>query len=219
MNRAEELRRAVKQANLPLSVVVTVDALLSRADWATGLIPEKHQPRSVRELARWAGISTSVCETALNTGRDFGWIERHSPRVLFRGLSTTYQVRMGRKRPEREPMSEAERARRYRQRKKQRTGSPVTERSEQPERHASAGTNDRHEQVRKPYLKNVTKDHLSPQVMQWAPVGGASGGPEPDDLVLCRVCNTPMDRVLPAAGYTAHPCCNPDEVPRRMRAV
>jgi hypothetical protein len=32
------------------------------------------------------------------------------------------------------------------------------------------------------------------------------------DLALCAVCQTPMDPVLPAASFTTHPCCDPDEV-------
>lgn len=32
-------------------------------------------------------------------------------------------------------------------------------------------------------------------------------------LADCRVCHTQMNPVLPKGGLTAHPCCDPDEVP------
>jgi hypothetical protein len=128
VNRAEEVRRAAKQANLPLSAVVVIDTLLCRADWATAHLPAKYQPRSVAELAAWAGIARSTCETALDIGERHGWIERTAPGELRRGASTTYQVRMGwpRQVDRRQTLSDAERAKRYRQRKKERHETPGT---------------------------------------------------------------------------------------------
>jgi Helix-turn-helix domain len=39
-------------------------------------------------------------------------------------------------------------------------------------------------------------------------------------LRSCSVCQLPMDPVLPAAGFTTHPCCDPDEVsPLRPQPV
>jgi hypothetical protein len=129
MNPAEEIRRASKQANLPHATVIVIDALLSHANWATGQIPAKWQPRSVDELARWAGVARSTCETALDTAEWFGWIERTRPDGLRRGASTTYQVRLGRPRPavpRSGPLSGAERTRRWRQRLKERDEPPGT---------------------------------------------------------------------------------------------
>jgi hypothetical protein len=108
--------------------VVVIDALLQRADWTTGEIPAQHQPRSVAELAGWAGISRSTCQTAVAIGREYGWISVKSPPVLRRGQSSTYRVDLGWARRSRrpEPLSGAERMRRYRQRLKQRDETPGT---------------------------------------------------------------------------------------------
>ena len=126
MNRAEELRRAVKQAGLPAAAVVVYDALLSRADWATGTLPDTRQPRSLRQVAEWSGLAKSYVAEQLNVLESYGWIARDRPGALERGHSTAYRLTMGRARPAevREPLSGAERARRHRQR--QRSGAGVT---------------------------------------------------------------------------------------------
>ncbi len=35
----------------------------------------------------------------------------------------------------------------------------------------------------------------------------------------CRVCGRPLDPVLPAGGYTTHPCCDPREKPAAATAA
>jgi hypothetical protein len=123
VNRAEQIRRASKQANLPYPAVVLIDALLSHTDWRTGLLPADRQPRSVEQLARWAGMPRSTCETALDAAERYGWVERtRPPGGLRRGASVTYQVRMGRTRPgerREHPLPGSERTRRWRQRQRE----------------------------------------------------------------------------------------------------
>ena len=44
-----------------------------------------------------------------------------------------------------------------------------------------------------------------------------------EGLALCRICQLAMDPVLPANGFTTHPCCDPDEIspmwPQPVKAV
>lgn len=126
MNRAEELHRAVRRAGLPSSWVVVFDTLVNRGDYATGRLPDDWQPRSIQELAEWCGLPQRTMMRALRGLADYGWIVRKPPGELRRGLATTYQAAegrarraaVGRPREGSEPLSDAERARRYRARKR-----------------------------------------------------------------------------------------------------
>jgi hypothetical protein len=56
----------------------------------------------------------------------------------------------------------------------------------------------------------------NPQTRRSAPVSGV-GLTEGEDREgsswqPCSVCQLPMDPVLPTAGFTTHPCCDPDEI-------
>jgi hypothetical protein len=202
MNRAEELRRAVTQANLPAYAVVIFDVLAGRTDWMTGALPADRQPRSIVELAGWAGFAKSLTERGLDVLERYGWLERERPAVLRRGLSTTYQVRMGRVAPaRREPMSDAERARRCRAQRKKKEGEMedrirTTGNVTQAGRHESGGTEGRHEMsgtdvtpglVHTTYQSSVTEPQVNGQVARWAVVGGVSGKALQDHS-LCEYC-------------------------------
>jgi hypothetical protein len=180
VNRAEQLRRAIRQANMPNSAVVMFDTIVGRCDWAAGTLPDAYQPRSLAELSRWAGIPERSATAALELLERFGWVERERPRVLRRGLSTTYQPKMGGARPRRErrPVSDAERAKHYRER--QRGKFPVTHEA----RHETTAAIDRHEETavnvtqklpRSSRQESVTNAQASGQIAQWAVVGAVGG--------------------------------------------
>jgi hypothetical protein len=174
VNRAEELRRAVKAARLPPYAVVVFDALLSRADWATGMIPARHQPRSLTELAGWSGLSRRHTANALNVLEWHGWVRRDRPPELRRGLSTVYWLNHGSARPAgvREPMTDAERARRYRQRKRERhAGSAPVAASRDSAPDACSGV---HQSL---VLSDVTEPQANGQIAPWAARGGEVGSP------------------------------------------
>jgi hypothetical protein len=103
--------------------------LFRRADWATGIIPDRWQPKSLRDLARVTHMNvTTVCRSLAHLD-SHEWVDRQRE-PPGRGHSTSYQVLPGvdcdctdgRKIPG-GPASDAERARRYRARKKALRGS------------------------------------------------------------------------------------------------
>ncbi len=186
MNRAEELRRAVKLAGLPLGAVVVYDALLSRADWATGTLPDDQQPRSLKQVAEWAGLPKSYVAEMLNVLEHYGWVGRDRPAEFRRGQSTAYRLAMGQTRlgEVREPLSGAERARRFRQR--HRSGNPVTaavrnERTGPIDRHERSGPYDRNVTDRSTVRNSVTEPQVRGGFMQWAIVGEVSRPAESQD--------------------------------------
>lgn len=119
MNRAEELKRRIRKAGMSPGAVVVFDTLADHTAWGTGMILGDYQPRSVAELADWCGLSKPGTVQALNLLDDFGWVLRSKPAVLRYGLSTTYQIAEGRqRRTVKRPMTDSERSRHYRARKK-----------------------------------------------------------------------------------------------------
>jgi hypothetical protein len=177
VNRAEELRRAVTVAGLSSAAVRVYDALLSRADWATGSLPAGRQPRSLAQVAAWAGLSRSYVAEALNVLERFGWLARDRPAEFRHGRATTYRLAMGRARPAEatgEPMTGAERTRRWRER--QRSGPSVTVPRDEP-----AGPIDR-DVTTGPIARDVTDRssvrhrHTNGQVNSgFVPVGNSGG--------------------------------------------
>jgi hypothetical protein len=166
VNRAEQLKRAIRKARLPASAVVVYDTLTDRTDWTTAHLPDKHQPRSLKELAAWAGQSKSVTVAALDELEAYGWVRRGKPAILRRGLSTTYQPCEGRARPPRSrPLNGWERTRRWRERKA----------ADQAMRDAKPGPMVTEELDRKSDHETVTDSQVNATTAQWAAVGGNSG--------------------------------------------
>lgn len=190
MNRAEELRRAVKQAGLPSPAVRVYDALLSRADWVTGTLPDNRQPRSLNEVAKWAGLARSLVAEHLNVLESYGWIERDRPPELRHGLSTTYRLSMGRDRPAEvsEPLSGAERTRRYRERKRSTSAVTRDEHGGPIQRDERGGPIGRDVTDRSSVHRDVTHSEVSAGFVQWAAVGELSGEPELQDQLDPPLC-------------------------------
>ena len=123
MTREQELARAIEQASLPSRDYRIFSALLrQRAEWKTAKIPDKFQPRGLADLARLAKMSKANVCRGLEHLASHGWIIRERAGKRGRGHRTTYQLATGmscdclKERPE--PLTDAERMRKYRERKR-----------------------------------------------------------------------------------------------------
>jgi hypothetical protein len=113
-----ELRDAIKRSGLPHAAINLYRAILDAADFTTAELPDRFQPRSLDELAEWAAMSVKHCKQMLNVLEEHDWIERKRPATPGRGHRTAYVLLLGTARERRgRPLTDAERARRYRQRK------------------------------------------------------------------------------------------------------
>ena len=124
MTREQELAAAIDRADLPPRDKEIWRQLFRRADWKTAVIPKRWQPKSLRDIARDAHMGVATVCRGLNHLESHGWIERHrtSP---GRGHPTAYGLMAGADcdcltldGSKTEPVSDAERMRHYRARKK-----------------------------------------------------------------------------------------------------
>ena len=124
MTREQELEKAIDRAVLPPRDYRIYRALFKRADWKTGMIPARWQPRSLRDIARDAHLDKATVCRGLNHLESHGWVARRRV-VPGRGHATVYELMAGmdcdcfKERPE--PVTDAERMRWYRRRKKEST--------------------------------------------------------------------------------------------------
>ena len=123
MTREQELSAAIEEAALPTRDYRIFSALLrQRAEWKTATIPAKFQPRGLADLARLAKMSKANLCRGLDHLESHGWIQRNRADKHGRGHRTTYQLTAGMScdclKPKQEPMTDAERMRRYRARKR-----------------------------------------------------------------------------------------------------
>jgi hypothetical protein len=117
-----ELRDAIEAADLPPRDYRIFGALLYRVEWGHDYIPAQFQDRSLEALASRCRMSKAGAVEGLNHLERHGWVrrERQPP---GRGRATHYVVAIGAdcdcpKVPKpRAPMNEAQRSRRYRERK------------------------------------------------------------------------------------------------------
>jgi hypothetical protein len=125
------LRIAIEKASVPPRDYRIFMALHYRAQWVTAAIPERFQPRSVEEIARIANINPTTAAEGLTHLERHGWLVRH--RTSGRSRSIAYALAVGKDcdcpaaAPKTGRLPDAERARRYRERKKASRGIPVTE--------------------------------------------------------------------------------------------
>ena len=123
MTREQELSAAIEEATLPARDYRIFSALLrQRAEWKTATIPAKFQPRGLADLAQLARMSKANLCRGLDHLESHGWIDRNRADKLGRGHRTTYQLTKGMScdclKPRDAAASDAERARRYRARKR-----------------------------------------------------------------------------------------------------
>jgi len=131
VTREQELSAAIEKAVLPSRDYRIFSALLrQRAEWKTAAIPAKFQPRGLADLARLARMSKANLCRGLEHLESHGWLTRTRADKRGRGHRTTYQLTRGMScdctgaRPE--PMTDAERMRKYRQRRKARPAGETT---------------------------------------------------------------------------------------------
>ena len=232
MTREQELSAAIETAVLPSRDYRIFSALLrQRAEWKTAAIAARFQPRGLAELAALAKMSKATLCRGLEHLASHGWIARERAATRGRGHRTTYQLNAGmdcdclKQRPE--PMTDADRARRYRERKRARNVSASRDEVSQNRvtRPAGSVSESRDEVSQDDVTKCLTsRDEIPGQGQFSAKEGNDEGreegerekqarngaAPEP---ALCIICRTPMDPVLPKLGYRTHPCCGPDGKP------
>ena len=192
-DREHELEDAICAADLPARDYRIYRTLLRRVDWKVAVIPDRFQPRSLKELAAWARTSKANLALGLNHLERHGWIERYrniSDRGIGgRGRGTRYGLQVGR---------DCDCAK----------GSDP-----EPDKGSEAKTVPLGEGSKNPYVKgpedlNVSAGQGHVSAEEGRDEGELEEGPS---LTACRVCLTPMDPVLPRLGYTTHPCCDPDD--------
>lgn len=124
-----ELLRALGKADLGSHGRSIFVALIRVADWASGVIPNRFQPRNLEVVAAEAGMSPSTAERAIRHLERHGWVTRHKGTAPGRhGRTVAYQLHIGQPcdcgtgRPA--PMTAAERARNYRERERMKSRQP-----------------------------------------------------------------------------------------------
>jgi DNA-binding HxlR family transcriptional regulator len=107
--------------------------LYDLAQWNTAVILPERQPKSHATLATKCDMSVRNLKRALLELDELGWVER-TPHP-GRGLTTTYQLQVGMDAApkRRTAMTDAERARRYRERKKAGQETVTADSAEDPE--------------------------------------------------------------------------------------
>jgi DNA-binding HxlR family transcriptional regulator len=119
LTREQELKAAFRKARMSQRAHRVLYVLLyDLAQWNTAMILPERQPKSLATLATKCDMSVRNLKRALLELDELGWVER-TPHP-GRGLTTTYQLRVGMDAApkSRTAMTDAERARRYRERKK-----------------------------------------------------------------------------------------------------
>jgi predicted transcriptional regulator len=126
LDREHELRKGIRAAtSLPSRDFRIYSALLDRADWKSAVIPNRFQPRNIDALAREAGMSARSVNRSLDHLALHGWVARTIGTAPGRhGRAVAYALSLGEAcscKPARpEPLTGAERAQRFRDRRKQR---------------------------------------------------------------------------------------------------
>lgn len=125
------LEAAIEAADVHPATYRVLRELYRRLDWTSDapVIADRWQPRSVDDLAARCRMSRSTARRAVRAAEALGWLTREWDGP-GRGHAMRYTLAIGRDQPTRpaeaEPLTDAERARRYRARK--RSQRAVTER-------------------------------------------------------------------------------------------
>jgi len=116
--REQELKAAFRKARLPEGAHrIYYHLLYNRASFGSGEIQDGRQPKSIAAFARSVDMTEPSLKRGLKILADLGWVKR----TLHPGRAntTTYQLDIGTDMPPRpQPVTDAERMRRYRERKK-----------------------------------------------------------------------------------------------------
>jgi hypothetical protein len=233
VNRRGELERAVSRARIGPAHYALFTQLLRRSGNDTGEIPDDRYAPRLETLADQAKIARSAAYPALAELIRHGWFTRYATttRAKVAGkLTVGSDCDCGGAVPvcQREgcgkPLASRRRDARYCSdrcgKAARRLRSPVSiARTTQP---AASPKSPDMSAVKPGHSRDIARptSPKSPDNSQVSGVGivGAhkesskEGAGRTNGLALCALCQTPMDPVLPAAGFTTHPCCDPDEV-------
>lgn len=237
--REKQLNDAIEKARLPPRDYRVYRALFRRAEWGSAVIKAEWQPKSLKRIAADSQLSVATVCRSLAHLESHGWVARERSQRRGRGYATAYQLLAGQdcdcmtQKPE--PKSDAERARRYRERKrfarstdqssdvepigpamtsvKQPGGNLLPDVSHVPVTPPAESVSDSRDEVSQPVVSNrlASRDELAVQTA-FSGKEDAAEGEGGQRAALCAVCRTPMHPVLPANGYRTHPCCDPSEV-------
>lgn len=233
MNRRGELERAVSRARIRPAHYALFAQLLRRSGNATGEIPDNRFAPKLETLADQAKIARSAAYPALAELIRHGWFTRYATtnRAKVAGkLTVGSECDCGGAVPvcQREgcgkPLASRRRDARYCSdrcgKAARRLSSPVQRaRTTQPA--ASPKSPDMSEvkpghvrgKARTLGLNSPDNSQVSGLEIVGAHIESSKeGARRANGLARCSVCRTPMDPVLPANGYRAHPCCDPAEV-------
>jgi hypothetical protein len=203
-SRRKEIERFIRTSGLPGGERAVIRDLLNCADNATGLIRAEHDWKTSLAL-----IADRVGFPKSNVILWLDHLERH--RIVRRHRSAGGQGHRTRyvllppgaeactcpSRVRDEPKPAAQRMREMRRRKRLTARNAQSVTAHRP----FEGSVARNENVVSP-----AAEHLG--IAPRREVPSLPG----NDLALCRVCGESLDPVLPAAGFTTHPGCDPDEV-------
>ncbi len=233
MNRRGDLERAVSRARIRPAHYALFTQLLRRSGNDTGEIPDDRYTPRLETLADQAKIARSAAYPALAELIRHGWFTRYATadRARVAGKLTVGcdcdcagTVPVCQREGCGKPLASRRRDARYcsaRCRKAaQRLASSVhravtTGPAHSPQSRDMSQIEPGHVTDRAVTPSPQSRDN--PQVNSVEPSrarkeSGKEGGARTNALALCTVCQTPMDPVLPANGFTTHPCCDPAEV-------
>lgn len=195
--------RTVRDSALSAAEKLVMLSLLSRAENEDCTLPARYTPTE-RQLAGNASLSLLRVKDVLRHLRRHGWLDvrpgrgrppldkrkktlsRRSFYILFPGSAP-------------EPCGpDCPGIDRKRTAKKDAPAHPITQKKDAPAHP----------------VKDASASEFS-QVNGTNALKGRDEGGMREGAPDCAVCGTPMDPVLPAAGYRTHPCCDPDEKPDR----
>jgi hypothetical protein len=189
-DRWHELADAIGASNLPASDKSVFRLLLDRADYGTAILPAKFAPTEIAVGKRTSHSRRQVQYSVAHLRRH-GWLKasRDTREDSPDRRRLSYEFGVGTR------CDCTGRVHTPRQK-------GATESTDRRNSCADTGATDRRNAAGQTAVS--TERHRQ---------GGVERKLEPkSDLVLCSVCRTPMDRVLPANGYRTHPCCDPGEV-------
>jgi hypothetical protein len=187
-DRWHELADTIQTSNLPASDKSVFRYLLDRADYGTAKLPSKFTPKQAK-IAQQTSHSLRQVKYAIEHLRLHGWVKTEGTTAPGRTLA--YALAFG---TECDCTGRVHDHRLSPERVQQET---VTSATFGHHTGATNGCNAAGQTVVR------TERHRE---------GGVGRQASANGLELCAVCQLPMDPVLRAAGFTTHPCCDPDEV-------
>lgn len=198
--RETELKAAIIDADLPPRDLKVFMVLMKRATWVTATIPDKFQPRSLDELARWCHMSRANVARSLSHLQQHGWVERRryvtENGIGGRGHPTRYQLALGR---DCDCLARSSRE----SREDQKASQDATDKASQAETvYDEKASQD--QPINRLKTVDVSAGHRPVSAKRVREEGGVKR-----EAAVCGICETPVDPYLASLGYTTHLTCEP----------